>query len=150
MSRDGILRGFGRNSHFFQVMTALNFHYEGRRRKNCHSITCWKIDRKNDFLMLCVLKTEEEKKHAIINFLDHHQSANGSCQNKSESSTSKTKPMYLSKHCLEKNSIQLEPIIFKNLFKREGGVWIIIFCLKNFSRQIGTMRTYGLLSKTTI
>ena len=60
MSRDSILRGFRRNSHFFQVMTALNFHYEGRR-KNCHSITCWKIDRKNDFLMLCVLKTEEEK-----------------------------------------------------------------------------------------
>ena len=71
--------------------------------------------------VVCV-ENRRGKKHAIINFLDHHQSANGSCQNKSESSTSKTKPMYLSKHCLEKNSIQLEPIIFKNLFKREGGV----------------------------
>ena len=66
--------------------------------------------------VVCV-ENRRGKKHAIINFLDHHQSANGSCQNKSESSTSKTKPMYL---CTVLRKIQYNlNQLFSKIFSKE-------------------------------
>ena len=70
--------------------------------------------------VVCVENQREEKTHAIINFLDHHQSANGSCQNKSEPSTSK-------------NWINLSTI-FWSLFQKKRWSLIQNFCLKNSSR----------------